>query len=80
VLRGGDSFPTLAFDATNSLIIKGSVLTLIELLKSAPDLLAQLIELIVLFQQPERFADHFAGRGVASRADALGDDFFQFRG
>jgi hypothetical protein len=80
VLRGGNSFPTVAFDAIESLIIEGPVLALVELLKSAPDLLAQLIELIALFQQSERFADHFAGRGVASRANALGDYFFQFRG
>jgi hypothetical protein len=79
-IRCGDSLPSLAFNALESWVIEGPVPALVELLKSEPELLAQLMELIALFQEAERFANHLAGRGVASRADALGDDFFQFRG
>lgn len=80
VRRRGDSFPSLPLYAPQSLIIEGPAPSLVELLKSETHLLAQLIELIALLQQSERFTDHLTSRSVAPRADARGDDFFQFGG
>ena len=59
--RDSDSFPALAFDAIERLIIERPMPSLVEMFKPAPDFLAQLVELIALLQQSERFADHLAG-------------------
>ena len=75
-MRGrGSSLPSLVFNAFESLVIEGPVSALVELLKPQPDLLAQLIELIALLQQSQRFTDHLAGRGVAPRVTRSATNF-----
>ena len=54
--------------------------SLVELLKSKPNILPQLTKPILFPEQPQSLTNHLTGGSIASRTDAVGDHFFQFGG
>ena len=50
---------------------------MIQLFNSVLDVLAQLVQLVTLVQEPKRFANHLVRRGVMSGGDLFRYDFFQ---